>query len=40
MTVNSYLAWDEVSREAAVFDTGWNVAVGVIAAITENQLHR
>jgi glyoxylase-like metal-dependent hydrolase (beta-lactamase superfamily II) len=22
-TVNCYLVWDEVSREAAVFDTGW-----------------
>src|SRR5262249_6778416 len=22
-TVNCYLAWDEVSREAALFDTGW-----------------
>src|SRR5215471_17653218 len=24
MAVNCYLIWDEVSREAAVFDTGWN----------------
>src|SRR6266403_1375298 len=24
MAVNCYLAWDEVSREAALFDTGWN----------------
>lgn len=23
-TVNCYLVWDEVSREAALFDTGWN----------------
>ena len=22
--VNSYLVWDEVSRDAALFDTGWN----------------
>jgi len=24
MAVNCYLVWDEVSREAALFDTGWN----------------
>ena len=24
MAVNSYLAWDEASREAALFDTGWH----------------
>src|SRR4051794_39198798 len=24
--VNCYLAWDEVSREAALFDTGWDAA--------------
>lgn len=24
MTVNCYLVWDEVSREAALFDTGWS----------------
>jgi len=24
MTVNCYLVWDEVSREATLFDTGWN----------------
>ncbi len=35
--VNSYLVWDEVSREAAVFDTGWN-ADGVIKTVEENQL--
>src|SRR5437868_3606642 len=23
MAVNSYLVWDEVSRDAAIFDTGW-----------------
>src|SRR3989304_4545309 len=23
ITVNGYLVWDEVTREAAVFDTGW-----------------
>ncbi|MBA4147418.1 MAG: MBL fold metallo-hydrolase [Verrucomicrobia bacterium] len=26
LTVNCYLVWDEVSREAAVFDTGWDAA--------------
>lgn len=25
-TVNCYLVWDEVSREAALFDTGWDAA--------------
>src|SRR5262245_12980533 len=24
MAVNCYVIWDEVSREAALFDTGWN----------------
>src|SRR5688572_2304053 len=24
MTVHAYLVWDEVTREAALFDTGWN----------------
>ncbi len=24
MIVNCYLVWDEVSREAALFDTGWS----------------
>src|SRR3989442_102067 len=24
ITVNCYLVWDEVSREAALFDTGWH----------------
>ncbi len=36
-TVNCYLVWDEVSREAAVFDTGW-VAQPVLNLIEENQL--
>jgi glyoxylase-like metal-dependent hydrolase (beta-lactamase superfamily II) len=36
-SVNSYLVWDEVSREAALFDTGW-VADPAIALIEENQL--
>jgi glyoxylase-like metal-dependent hydrolase (beta-lactamase superfamily II) len=26
ITVNCYLAWDEVSRQAALFDTGWEAA--------------
>lgn len=37
IVVNSYLIWDEVSREAALFDTGWN-AQSAIAAIEENQV--
>jgi glyoxylase-like metal-dependent hydrolase (beta-lactamase superfamily II) len=37
IVVNSYLVWDEVSREAAMFDTGWD-AQSAIAAIEENQL--
>lgn len=36
-TVNCYLVWDEVSREAAVFDTGWE-AQPVLSIIEENQL--
>ena len=35
--VHCYLAWDEVTREAAVFDTGYN-AEPIFAAIDENQL--
>ena len=34
MTVNAYLAWDEVTRAAAVFDTGAN-ADELLAAIEE-----
>lgn len=37
MAVNCYLVWDEVSREAAVFDTGWN-AQPVLDVIAQNQL--
>jgi hydroxyacylglutathione hydrolase len=37
MEVNCYLAWDEVSREAALFDTGWD-AQPVFQLIAENQL--
>jgi hydroxyacylglutathione hydrolase len=37
MAVNCYLAWDEVSREAALFDTGWD-ARPIFQALAENQL--
>ena len=37
MAVNCYLIWDEVSREAALFDTGWD-AKPVLDCIAENQL--
>ncbi len=37
MAVNCYLVWDEVSREAAVFDTGWEGGP-VLSLIDENQL--
>jgi hydroxyacylglutathione hydrolase len=37
MAVNNYLVWDEVSREAALFDTGWNMEKAG-AVIEENQL--
>lgn len=37
MAVNSYLVWDEISREAALFDTGWT-ANSAIALIEENKL--
>ncbi len=37
MAVHNYLVWDEVTREAALFDTGWN-ADQVFAAVEENQL--
>ncbi|MSU60135.1 MAG: MBL fold metallo-hydrolase [Pedosphaera sp.] len=36
-TVNCFLVWEEVSREAALFDTGWDAAP-LLAAINENQL--
>jgi glyoxylase-like metal-dependent hydrolase (beta-lactamase superfamily II) len=35
ITVNCYLIWDEVSREAALFDTGWD-AQPVLKLIDEN----
>jgi glyoxylase-like metal-dependent hydrolase (beta-lactamase superfamily II) len=37
MTVNCYLVWDEVTREAAVFDTGFD-AEPIFKLIDENQL--
>jgi hydroxyacylglutathione hydrolase len=36
-TVNSYLVWDEVSREAALFDTGWT-ADAVFKIVDEEKL--
>jgi hydroxyacylglutathione hydrolase len=38
ITVNCYLAWDEVSREAALFDTGWD-ARPILDVLKENGLH-
>ncbi len=35
--VNCYLAWDEVTHEAALFDTGWDAAP-IVAMAAENQL--
>ncbi len=37
ITVNCYLIWDEVSRDAALFDTGWD-AQPILKLIEENQL--
>jgi hydroxyacylglutathione hydrolase len=37
LTVNCYLVWDEVSREAALFDTGLD-AKPILDCIAENQL--
>ncbi|HEY3915534.1 MAG TPA: MBL fold metallo-hydrolase [Verrucomicrobiae bacterium] len=37
LPVNSYLIWDEVSREAALFDTGWDAAPA-LQLIDENGL--
>jgi glyoxylase-like metal-dependent hydrolase (beta-lactamase superfamily II) len=36
-TVNCYLVWDEVTREAALFDTGYDAAA-IFALVDENQL--
>jgi hydroxyacylglutathione hydrolase len=38
ITVNCYLVWDEISREGALFDTGWD-AEPVLALIAENGVH-
>lgn len=35
--VNAYIVWDEVTREAAAFDTGWDAGL-LLALISENQL--
>jgi len=37
MAVNCYLVWDEISREAALFDTGWD-ADPLFRLIQENDL--
>ena len=37
MTVHAYLVWDESTREAALFDTGWN-ADEAFKLIAENKL--
>ena len=37
MIVHAYLAWDEATREAALFDTGWDAAPA-FKLIAENQL--
>ena len=37
ITVNCYLAWDEVTREAALFDTGWEAAP-ILSLLDENQI--
>lgn len=37
MSVNCYLVWDEVTREAALFDTGWE-AGPIVKLVEENQL--
>ncbi len=36
--VNAYVAWDEGTREAAIFDTGWN-AEPIFKLIEEEQLN-
>jgi glyoxylase-like metal-dependent hydrolase (beta-lactamase superfamily II) len=37
MTVNCYLVWDEVTRDAALFDTGWE-ATPIFDLLEHNQL--
>src|ERR1051325_4674652 len=36
-TVHCYLVWDEVTREAAAFDTGWNAAP-LLKMVADEQL--
>ncbi len=38
LSVNCYLAWDEVNREAALFDTGFEVTP-IAALVEQHQLH-
>jgi len=38
ISVNCYLIWDEVSREAALFDTGWDAAP-ILKFVSEEKLH-
>lgn len=37
LSVNCYLVWDEVTREAALFDTGWDLQP-IAKLVEENQL--
>ena len=37
ITVNCYLVWDEISKEAALFDTGWD-AEPILRLISENKI--
>jgi len=37
IAVNCYLVWDEVSREAALFDTGWD-AQPILQLLADNKL--
>lgn len=37
LAVNCYLVWDEVAREAALFDTGWD-AQPICELVAQNQL--
>lgn len=37
ITVNCFLVWDEVTREAALFDTGWD-ATAIFATVAEERL--
>lgn len=37
MAVNCYLVWDEATREAALFDTGWNARV-ILDAVAREKL--